>query len=133
MDWPHRMTFCTEFHIKMNRLLQNNTFEICTLSKKTFKNILILHSYGYDTITGDGLQKSWPWSSEGSHLQWHGAAVNKCHHLGPVTLKPIALRFAVELSLPVLMIYLFCGWDSNIQPTTCGANALTDCVTATAT
>ena len=40
---------------------------------------------------------------------------------GPMILAPIAERLAVEL---------FCGWDSNTQPSACGTNALTHCATA---
>ena len=67
------------------------------------------HSYGDVTITGEGLQilnharHSWPLSSEGS-LACHTyceTSVYNGHLRGPVTLTPIAQRYAVELSLPV--------------------------------
>ena len=51
------------------------------------------------------------------------------HLRGPVTLTPIAERVAVELSLPVLTTLVYRGWDSNTQPSACGANALTHCAT----
>ena len=38
------------------------------------------------------------------HLLWHGASIYDGHLLGPVTLTPVAERFAVELSLPVLRL-----------------------------
>ena len=41
-----------------------------------------------------------------------------------MTLTPSPERLAVELSLPVCMVYICRGWDSNIQPSACGANAL---------
>ena len=47
-----------------------------------------------------------------------------------MTLTPYAERLAVELSLPVLTIKVCHGWDSNSQPSFCGANALTHCATA---
>ena len=37
----------------------------------------------------------------------------------------------LELLLPVFMTYVSHGWDKNIQPSACGANALTHCTTAT--
>ena len=64
------------------------------------------------------------------HLLWHGAPVYNGHLRGPVTLTPIAERLAVELSLPVLTTQVCRGWDSNAQPSACGANALTHCATA---
>ena len=51
------------------------------------------------------------------------------HLRGPVTLTPIAERLEVELSLPVFTTFV-CRWDSNTQPSACGANALTGCATA---
>ena len=45
------------------------------------------------------------------------------HFRGPMTLTPIAERLAVVLSLPVLKIEVCRGWDSNTQPSACGANA----------
>ena len=47
-----------------------------------------------------------------------------------MTLTPIAERLAVELSLPVFTTYVCCGWESNTQPSACGANALTYYATA---
>ena len=91
----------------------------------------IFHSYGDVTIPGEGLQiltyarHSWPLSSEGSlashNLLWHGASVYNGHLRGPVTFTPIAERLAVELSLPVFTTYVCRGWDSNNQPSACGA------------
>ena len=47
-----------------------------------------------------------------------------------MTLAPVAERLAVELSLPVLIVMsVAAAWDSNIQPTAFGANALTHCAT----
>ena len=37
------------------------------------------------------------------HLLWHGASVYHCHLRGPVSLTPIAQRFAVALSVPVFI------------------------------
>ena len=65
-----------------------------------------------------------------SHLLWHGAYVYNGHLRGPVKLTPIAERLAVELSLPVFTTKVCRGWDSNTQPSACGANALTNCATA---
>ena len=47
-----------------------------------------------------------------------------------MALTAIAERLAVELSLPILKTWVYCGFDSNIQPSACEANALTDCATA---
>ena len=43
---------------------------------------------------------------------------------------PFAERLAMKLSLPVPTTKVCRGWDSNTQPSTCGANALTHCATA---
>ena len=40
-----------------------------------------------------------------------------------MALTPFAERSGVELSLPVFMIYVCRGWDSNTQPSAGGANA----------
>ena len=40
------------------------------------------------------------------HLLWHGASIYNGHHRGPVTLKPIAERWAGELSLPIFTTYV---------------------------
>ena len=40
------------------------------------------------------------------HLLWHGSSVYNGHHREPVTLAPLAERFAVDLSLPVLTTYV---------------------------
>ena len=45
---------------------------------------------------------------------------------------PIVERLAVELSLSVFTALVCHGWDSNIHPSDCGANALTHCATAAA-
>ena len=47
-----------------------------------------------------------------------------------MTLARVAKRLAVELSLPVSTTLVCRGYDSNIEPSTCYANALTDCSTA---
>ena len=47
---------------------------------------------------------------------------------GPVTLRSIAERSSVELSLPVLRLF-YC-WYSNIQPSACETYALTHCAIA---
>ena len=47
-----------------------------------------------------------------------------------LTHSPIAECLAVELSLPVFTTYVFRGWDSNTQPSICGAKALTHCANA---
>ena len=83
-----------------------------------------LNIYGDITIAGEGLQiltyarHSWPLSSENSlaHLLLHRASFYNGHLQGPVTLTPIAEHLAVELSLPVFMTWVSCGWDSNTQP-----------------
>ena len=81
----------------------------------------------------------WPLSSEGSlvchthcdtgHLfimvisedQWHSHPLLRVY------------CWAVELSLPVFMTKVCCGWDSNTQPAAFGANALTHSTTAAVT
>ena len=67
-----------------------------------------------------------------SHLLWHGASVyNYNGHLrGPLTLTLIAERSAVGLSILFIRTWVCGGWDSNIQPYACEANALTYCATA---
>ena len=50
----------------------------------------------------------------------------------PVTFTPIVELLAVELSLPVFTTWVCRGWDSNTQPSACGANALINCATAMA-
>ena len=47
------------------------------------------------------------------------------HLRGPETLTPVAERFALELSLPVLTTQVCSGCDSNTQPSAFGAIALT--------
>ena len=49
---------------------------------------------------------------------------------GPMTLTPIVEYLALELSLPVLATSVCRVWDSNTQPSTYEANALTDCTTS---
>ena len=66
------------------------------------------------------------------HLLWNGASVQNGYLRGPVTLTLIAEGLAVELSLPVFATYVCRGWDSNTQPSACGANALTHCATTAA-
>ena len=65
-------------------------------------------------------------------LLWHRTSVYNGHLRGPVTLTPIAERLAGELSLPVLTCQVCRGWDSNTQPSACGANAFTNYATAAA-
>ena len=57
------------------------------------------------------------------HLLLHGTCIYNGHLQGPMTVTPIADRLAVELSLPVLTTLVCRGWDSNIQPSDCEANA----------
>ena len=64
-------------------------------------------------------------------LLGHGESVYNGHFRGPVTLTPIAERLAVELSLPVLMTWVWRGFDSNTQPSARGDNALIQCALAT--
>ena len=92
----------------------------------------IFHSYGDVIITGEGqiltyARHLWPLSSEGSLAC--GSYIDMDHPFimlisENLTLTHIAGPLAVELSLPVLT-----AWDSNIQHSACGANALTDCAT----
>ena len=65
------------------------------------------------------------------HLLWHRASVYNGHLQRPRTLTPIAERLAVELSLPVFTTKVCRNRDSNTQPSTCRANTLTHCATAT--
>ena len=101
----------------------------------------IYHSLEDVTISGEGLhiftyaRHLWPLSSEGSfacHTYYDTGrpfimviSENPWH-------TPIAERLAGELSLPVLTTYICRGWNSNTQPSACGANALTHCDTAAA-
>ena len=64
------------------------------------------------------------------HLLWQGASVYNGHLLGSATHTPLPSSGAVELSRPDFATYVFRGWDSNTQPSACGANALTHCATA---
>lgn len=49
----------------------------------------------------------------------------------PLAFTSVAGRLTVELSQPAVTT-LFCGcWNSNIQPSACEANALSDCACAT--
>lgn len=61
---------------------------------------------------------------------WHGISIFNCHLQGPVTLKTIAERSAVELKLPVFTIRVCRDWDEYTQPFAYAANALTNCATA---
>ena len=104
----------------------------------------IYHSYEEFTIAGEGLHANFdlcsvlmaiePWGFFSvPHLLWHGASVYDGHLRGPVTLTPIAERFALELSLPVLRLWCFAaGIRTRTQSPACEANALTHCATATA-
>ena len=67
------------------------------------------------------------------HLKWPGVSVYNDQFRGPVTLTSTAKRChcqSVELSLHVFTTQICCSWDSNTQPSACGANALTHCATA---
>ena len=90
----------------------------------------IFHSYEDVTITGEGLQMFtyirhiWLLSSEGSL-----ACQTYCDMEHPFIMVE---RLAGELSLPVLTCQVCRGWDSNTQPSACGANAFTNYATAAA-
>ena len=59
------------------------------------------------------------------------ASVYNGHLRGPVTLTPIAGRLAVSSGAVTTCLTKVChGWDSNTQPSACGANALTHCSVA---
>ena len=60
-----------------------------------------------------------------------GTFVYYGHLRGPLALTPITERLAAELSLLFFTTSVCCGWDSNTQPSACGANALTHCANAT--
>ena len=47
------------------------------------------------------------------YLLWQVASVYNGHLRGPKTLTPITERSAVEISLPVLITYVYRGGDSN--------------------
>ena len=67
----------------------------------------------------------------GPHLLRHGPTVYNGHLRGPVTLTPIAGRLAVSSGAVTTCLTKVChGWDSNTQPSACGANALTHCSVA---
>ena len=76
-------------------------------------------------------------SSEGS-LACHtycdtGHPIYNVHLRGPVTLAPIAERLGVQLSLLCNNKLVLCrDWDSNTEPSDCGANALTHYATSAA-
>ena len=87
------------------------------------------YSYGDVTITSEWLQyltfarRSWSFSSKGSlacHTYWD-------------TWHPFIMVISEnpwhELSLPVFTTYVY-RWESNTQPSACGANILTHCATA---
>ena len=97
----------------------------------------IFNSYGDVTFAGEGLQSltyprhSWPLSTESSLAcppTVTRASVYNSRLRGPVTLTPIAERFAVELSLPVFTIPVCRGRNSNTQPSACRVKAVTHCI-----
>ena len=102
-----------------------------------FVPLEIFHSYGDVTIADEGLCSAlmaieqWEFFSV-PRLLWHGTSVYNGHLRGPVTLKPIAERSLVELSLPVFTTYVCRSWGLNTQPSACGANALTHWTAAAA-
>ena len=78
-------------------------------------HLRIIHSFGDVTIAVEGLQiftyarHLWPLSSE---------VLLACHTY-------------CDTEHPFMRdIHTWCGWDSNTQPSACGANALTHCATA---
>ena len=64
------------------------------------------------------------------HLLWYEASVYNGHLRGPVTLTPNAECFVLELTIPVFTTKVCLSWDSNCQPSVCGANARTHCASA---
>ena len=85
------------------------------------------------TIVGERLQKfhlcsavmaieQWGFFNV-SHLLWHGPTVYNGHLRGPLTLTPIAKRWAEELVLPVLTTWSVTTGDRTPNPA-CEANAL---------
>ena len=93
-----------------------------------------VHSYGDVTFDDKGLQiltyarHSWPLSSKGSlkwhtYILWHGTSVYNGHLRGPVTLTPTVERFSSgAVTACFFSIQVYCGWDSNTQPSACEAN-----------
>ena len=114
-------------------------FRFVYLCLEFFVPLEILQTYGYVTISRKGLQIltyavfSRPLSSKVSLAYRHGSFVYNGHLWGPSTLTPVAERLAVELSLPVFTTQFCLDWDSNTQPSCCGANTLTNCTNITTT
>ena len=59
------------------------------------------------------------------HLLWHGASVYNGHFRATQC-------WAFSGGAVKTYFKVFRGWDSNTQPSACGANALTNCATAAA-
>ena len=57
------------------------------------------------------------------HLR-HGPTVYNGHFRGPATLRSVAERLTVELSLPTFTPWVCRSWNSNTKPSACEANAL---------
>ena len=93
----------------------------------------IFQSYGYVTITGEGIQiltntrHSWPLNIEHwglisvPQLLWHEASVYNGTLRGTSILTPVVERLwlAMELSLPVFTNLVCRAWISNTQPSAC--------------
>ena len=105
--------------------------EICSLICIWRRHLYLWRAANFDLCSALMTIDQWGFFSV-SHLPWHGTSVYNGHLRGPVTLTPIAERLAGELSLPVLTCQVCRGWDSNTQPSACGANAFTNYATAAA-
>ena len=117
-------------HIKVSVYKHVGVKSVCLSHSRIF------HSYWNVTVTGEGLQiftyapHSWPLSSEGS-LACH-TYCDRC--LPFIIIIPEdpwhSYLFRVISSEAVTTCFYDCGWNSNTQPSTCKANALTHCATA---
>ena len=99
----------------------------------------IFHSIGDVTIVGEGLQiltyarHLWQLSSKGSlacHTYCdtgHLIIMVKSEDPSQSRLMPSIWHWICHY-----LVYRLRGWDSNTQPSACGANSLTHCATATA-
>ena len=90
----------------------------------------IFHSYGDVWVLGTYDHWAVRVFFSVPHLLWQEASVYNGHLRGPVKLTLTAKLLAVELSQPVFTTSVFRGWDSNTQPSACGANTLTHCATS---
>ena len=110
-----------------------NVDEICLFVCSLSSQSRMFHWFGNVTITGEGLQilttdrHSLSLSSEGS-LACHTYCDTR--HSFIMVISEDSLHSNLKPSLSVFTTYVCSGWDSNIQPSACGANALIHFVNA---